>query len=163
MTDQSSAPKLLWKYRKWNDHARAMIENEEVKFSRLSDFNDPFEGACLLRFPSDSAELDRYVREVLAQQHPGDSTSMRTMRYGQLRKEIQEIAERSKGSPIQYRVSDQHGVFSAADHCDDVLMWSHYGHHHRGVSIAVLPDRFAPKVFLPIQYVQSIPVIRILI
>ena len=158
MANETTIPKRLWKYRKWNDHARAMIETGEVKFSTFSEINDPFEGTCWVKFSADSTELDRYVREVLAQDHPDDSIPMRTRRYKALHKDFQDKLGEAKGNTLQYKASNRYGLFSVADHCDDILMWSHYGYQHRGVCIAVLPERFAPKVFRQVRYVQKIPI-----
>jgi hypothetical protein len=52
------------------------------------------------------------------------------------------------------------GVFSASEIENDLLMWSHYADHHKGVCVGVRPSVIARR-FLRVDYVEHVPVMDV--
>jgi len=154
-----NAPDVLWKYRDWGDFARRMIVDGEIHFSTLEQLNDPFEFRWQDQYPATHQELDRFVRAVLQKKFPLDSVQQRRIRYAQALSEVRQLAANGRGrSPTVTRLF--HGVFSVSEINDDVLMWSHYANHHRGICVGVRP-KVINKLFLPVGYVDDVPVLNV--
>lgn len=52
-------PKVLFKYRDWeNEHHRDIVQKNELYFSSMSQFNDPYEGKIPYRYNSEELTPD---------------------------------------------------------------------------------------------------------
>lgn len=153
--ESKGVPERLWKYRKWNQHARDMIVHGEIYFSNIEQLNDPFEFRWTDVYPQDPFELDQYVKNILAKRFPYDTVEQRRRRYPTLLRQAKELARQGGGRfPTSARI--YLGVFSVAAINDDILMWSHYADFHMGVCIGIRP-RLIGKRFCPVEYVDHVP------
>ncbi len=103
---------LLYKYRKVDENTLSIFINDEVYFSSVESFNDPFDGQLnlfdgLKAFVENSKELE-----------PPDDYS-----------EIKQICDDANKDLANT------GVFSLSSTNNQVVMWSHYSDHHKGICI----------------------------
>jgi hypothetical protein len=139
-------PKILYKYRSWQDNEKYTPENEKFQKRILTDkeiflanagmFNDPFDLAIPKRYDK-LTESDKVglLYSFLKQEKPSKSDN----------EVFQIIAEKiTKGyfnDPAYWNkpnedsltdIKERHGVFPTAKCNDNLLMWSHYADFHRG-------------------------------
>ena len=138
-------PEILYKYRSLDPSSRQYtlraISHQEVWFSSLSQFNDPFEARVLVSMDGD----DGAWRREFGYPRPS-SDKCRTM-----------IPELDQGVRDD---AEQIGMFCLATKPDDILLWSHYADSHRGLCIGF---RIAGDSILldaqPVEYSSDYPVI----
>jgi len=109
----------LYKYKSIdiNGHSIDMIKNGNLWFSNLGDLNDPFEG--------DYAINDDNIVQISKSNKfskNGYDLMGRANRYVDIDREI---------------FRRQFYILSLSEKCDDILMWSHYADHHRGIVIKI--------------------------
>ncbi len=103
---------LLYKYRKVDEHTLSIFINDEVYFSSVESFNDPFDGQLNL-FDG----LKAFVENSEELKFPDDDSRIKTI-CDDANKELADT-----------------GVFSVSSTKCQILMWSHYADHHKGICI----------------------------
>ena len=103
---------LLYKYRKVDENTLSIFINDEVHFSSVESFNDPFDGQLnlfdgLRAFLENSEELEL----------PDDYSKT---------KKICDDANKELANT---------GMFSLSTINNQIIMWSHYSDHHKGICI----------------------------
>jgi len=129
-------PRFLYKYQSLRtksnrEHTLRIITHNEIYFAKRKEFNDPFD--CNFHISCD-VDFNTY-KTRLRQLNPNMSKEEIDR---QTRKEIQtkiiKRRERKVNSDIR-RITDKVGIFSMSAKRDDILMWSHYADHHKGICI----------------------------
>jgi hypothetical protein len=159
MTDDPPPPERLWKYRPWNGHAMRMIVEGEVYFTPDQQLNDPFEFQWFDRFPTSAAEIDDYAQRFCVQHCPDDFGEQLNANYMAVKAWIESVGESRLPDFAITATKFSHGVLCLSETNRDILMWSHYADSHRGVCIAVRPDRLEYGRLLPVDYCEKIPII----
>ena len=156
-------PERLWKYRAWNDdgHARRMIVDGEIYFATVAKLNDPFEFRWREKLPDTPAEIDLYCRDLCAVAHPNDTPAQRRIHFKRLKRELTGAAAIAKGRAMPTVARIDHGVFSASEVYDDLLMWSHYADNHKGICVGIRTDRIVGKRFKRVEYADVVPVLDV--
>lgn len=121
----------LYKYRAWDDYARAILERREFWASCPDQLNDPFE--CKVRF-DDHISRDDFRGKIY--------------RIDQFHAEYAQ------------RVS-KIGVISFSARWNSVVMWSHYADQHRGVCIEVDVPTAGSVLCRPVRYERERPRINL--
>ncbi len=103
---------ILYKYRKVDENTLSIFINDEVYFSSVESFNDPFDGQLnlfdgLRAFVENSEELE-----------PPDDYSKTKKICDDANKELANT-----------------GMFSLSTINNQIIMWSHYSDHHKGICI----------------------------
>ena len=147
MVKQSSPPKRLYKYRKFNTSTLRLLSQAEVYYADPEVFNDPLDCRPVIRIDTDVPALEKvcYRMLVLAQGKEKAVAAMSNHRYmsteyGDFRKDeraaycyTQDLRQEIKG--LLYEEMRRSGVLSLAARWDCPLMWSHYADEHRGLCI----------------------------
>ena len=160
MSTQVKPPERLWKYREWDDHAIDMVVHGEIHFSTVQQLNDPFEFRWHDKFPTDDAEIDRFVRDLCSKTYGAfEPIEHRKVHYRSL---LADVTSRAKmgGGVFPTSTDIVLGVFSASEINNDLLMWSHYADHHKGVCIGVRPDVIG-RLFVRVNYAEHVPVMDV--
>lgn len=161
MADERQTPERLWKYRAWDErgHARNMIVHGEIFFAPREALNDPFEYRYHDKFPDDQSEFPALAKALLEGRFPHFTRKRRRAMAPVLVEEMKRYAANGESAPTTAEVDL--GLFSASEVSENLLMWSHYADHHRGICIGLDPRRTGQK-FLSVDYMDSVPVNNIL-
>jgi hypothetical protein len=159
MSDEPTKPERLWKYRKWDEYARRMVVDGEVHYTRLEKLNDPFDASWCMRLPKDEAELDEFARALCAMTFPDDLPDERLFHFTNMKQSVRALVNEYGGNIIPSFVEFKHGLLclSAIEH--DILMWSHYADHHRGVCIGIRTECLTRKRILKVRYEDQVPLL----
>jgi hypothetical protein len=125
--------------------ALATVKDRLLKVTRLSEFNDPFEGIFSMPETISAAQSLQYVRAAkkdpfsafspqLAVTKCSDSEMTRGIkqRYSEIRKEYLKAWNRDRDN---YFLAASFSDTSKMDPKEDILMWSHYANSHRGLRL----------------------------
>ena len=129
-------PSHLYKYRSLRtkadkEHTLRIITHNEIYFAKPKEFNDPFD--CNFHISCDT-DFNTY-KARLRQLNPDMSEKeidRRTQK--ELQPEIIRKRERKVNNAIR-RINENLGIFSMSAKRDNLLMWSHYSDHHKGICI----------------------------
>lgn len=154
-------PEKLFKYRAINEHTARILTHRELYFAPPQQFNDPFESRFVLSFEGTPEQRIRKFIRALARQHPNWSQA-------EVQKQADHLSRRWTPGPvnaeaISKKFRTDHGVLSLSAVRDDILMWSHYGDHHRGICLEFKVDRedvFLGARVLHVDYSDDYPVLR---
>lgn len=137
-----SIPDRLYKYRDWsNPNHRKIITEQEIYFSRPSEFNDPFDGNIPIRWDLMTYEdcFNKNLEIMNIVHHDKDQTA--------LREYVQKITDEkklwhpdilSKERDSQLKKWDTiMGLFSLTENRSNILMWSHYSNSHTGFVVGM--------------------------
>jgi hypothetical protein len=136
-----------------------MIVNGEVHYTRLEDLNDPFDLNWCERLPVEEEERDRFARELCAKTFPYDTPAQRRYHFANMMNQIRELTTGARAGVIRSVTKIKYGVLCLSAINDDVLMWSHYADHHKGVCVGIRSDRLTNKRILHVRYSDDVPVI----
>jgi hypothetical protein len=141
----SRIPEILYKYRDWtNINHRKLISNQEIYFSRPSEFNDPFDGNIPIRWDLMSYEecLNKNL-EIINILHK-DKDQRLVREYAKKvtdEKTLWHPDKLAKERPEQLMKWDSIiGLFSLSSVFDNILMWSHYSYNHTGFVVGLSTD-----------------------
>jgi hypothetical protein len=120
---------LMYKYRPDNENTLRILRNQEMYFSFVEDFNDPFD--CRVTLDCKGTEED-WIRlsESLPIPIPQNIKTV-TIKY------LRSI----NFDPVKIRtLYKQHNFRTIVVYClsevhNNILMWSHYSNHHRGLCL----------------------------
>ncbi|WP_157797123.1 DUF2971 domain-containing protein [Clostridium sp. CT7] len=115
-------PNKLYKYQPVNNYTLANLKNNQIWFSNVDDFNDPFE----LRFNIDK----RSGNDIL-----NDSLKRHGITAPELSKEKSDNIEKAAEKTVEEFANNfkkYNGVSCFSELYDNILMWSHYADKHSG-------------------------------
>lgn len=161
MQNDPQIPDRLWKYRKWDSdgHTRRMITDGELFYAKTEQLNDPLEISWYIRLPIDEGELDLFSRELCAMTFPHDTPQERAAHFGTMKQSIRDLRLEHGGTIIPAFVGFQFGLLCMTKINNDVLMWSHYADHHRGVCVGIRTECLAGKRILKVSYSDDVPLL----
>ena len=138
MSSESYSNKL-YKYRVWeNAYHKRLLTHNEIYFSSIVSFNDPFEGIIPIRYDLLSEE------DILK-----ISTRLTKRKYPWIKhKKAKNLAKRKMlksprywenygemtGVQYNYRI-ENFGIFSLTEDPHNIVMWSHYADSHKGICV----------------------------
>jgi len=135
-------PKVLFKYRDWeNEHHRDIVQKNELYFSSMSQFNDPYEGKIPYRYNSEELTPDKIFTKMfsMAKNEYPDWSEAKLIDYVyeyQRRNLLFDDAHLQQ--VYQQTVKDierVYGIFALTTEENNFLMWSHYSNSHKGFCI----------------------------
>lgn len=162
MTEQ--VPPLLYKYCRCNRYNEDIILGGEFYLSRPSTFNDPFDCRALVRLEGTDEELRVFLRDCVLPHTdlPAEEVEPRLDElFASGRADRYRSAECAAQMTEKFR--EHMEVLCLSQVRDDIVMWSHYADHHRGVCFGFSTGhsdllQAAEKV----QYSKSFPVLNAL-
>lgn len=119
--------KRLYKYRPDNDHTLDILRNNELYFSFVEEFNDPFDCRVNFLLPRNKIEWEDHVKK----HNIPDALARQAI------KALEQINFDSEKIIKLYEKTN----FKTITLCclseveDNILMWSHYSNSHRGICI----------------------------
>ena len=133
-------PQFLYKYRNWDDeYHKRLITHNEIFFSSIKYFNDPFDSTVTARF--DMGTEEQYFASalrIIEREYPSLTPKK------QKRKAYQKFNEKKFKYPenIEWQkknmrqvIEERFGVFSLTESEDNIVMWSHYADSHKGFCV----------------------------
>jgi len=166
---RSIKPKLsrfIFKYKELDpsnetsvDRIRDVLVKSRLWLSSPTDFNDPFDTSAKLIAISTAGERRKRFNEILKIQ--GVKYKDREKKIRQLMKNPVDEWERQLRS-IYHKNIGNLGVVSFAGDPRNILMWSHYAQHHKGICIQfeVARDFLTLSNALTVKYSKEYPVIN---
>jgi len=145
-----------------------MVENQEVWFSTMSKFNDPFEGIYdIVDDISQEAIISLAIKSLSEEGYSWSGISNYVARnimkddFGGLPIK-EEVTAKIKASVQQMIESTKNsGILSLAEDPKNILMWSHYASEHKGVCVEldrnIDEDLGDEKKCRPVKYSKEYP------
>lgn len=127
LEDDDDKIQRLYKYRPDNVHTLDILRNNELYFSFVEEFNDPFDCRVNIVFP-----INKEQWEANAKEHHIEETVAR-----KAIKALEEINFDTEKIMQQYEKSNFRTItlYCLSEIRDNILMWSHYANSHRGICI----------------------------
>ncbi|WP_400260891.1 DUF2971 domain-containing protein [Sphingobacterium sp. SG20118] len=137
---------ILYKYRDFTKESKSrtleILNDQELYFSSINSFNDPFDGKVHLRFDGKlneikAAQIRTQYTMKLRKENKFEGAKMEDIKLlvdGKFTDEY--INNQKERNNIASRIQSMHnkkGVLSLSSKCDNILMWSHYTYNHSGV------------------------------
>lgn len=124
--------RFLYKYRPGNDeYLKDIIINNRLWLSSPSNFNDPFDACINYNFSGTSQQKLEAIKRILK--------SSTTLSYKKRKSEALRLLTSVNWNERFQESYDSNirnlGVCSFSETPRNILMWSHYADHHRGVCI----------------------------
>lgn len=137
--DEVKLPETLYKYRDWTlKFHRETLTKQVAYFSSPANFNDPFDCKIPIRYDVEpEKQLEEIYYRALKAAHPDASDE--EIR-GFAKKRVQEgpvNPNTFKKNDKEYfdKLNQRMGVFSLAEHNNEILMWGHYANSHKGFCV----------------------------
>lgn len=165
MKPSDGLPSVLYKYRNWGSlYNQRLITEQEIYFSSASEFNDPFDARFPIRYDLvGDSDLKNMIRRSYKQGFPCAGANL-------VEAEVQKAFDNLR-NPIyledfcerKYQANSKViGVFSMAERCDNILMWSHYANYHKGFVVGFDTNTLFDSVsstILKVTYQEEYPII----
>jgi hypothetical protein len=148
MEASENYPKVVYKYRNWNDkyHQDLLYENH-LYLSSPKDFNDPFD--C--RIPVCFDLLDTQEKLMEYAKKKVDQQAKRLIKMGRdLNQELKIVLNKlsdlkklqEEHSQLLFESQEKHfGILSLSKRWDSILMWSHYANNHTGFCVGFWEEK----------------------
>ncbi len=135
-------PKVLYKYRDWNNlyHKKILTENQ-IFFSSRIGFNDPFDASIPFRYDEKEMTPDNIFKKLYetGKEFMPDLSDEELIQkcYEQQNSGIFEKGTYWKNQYDNFveKVNNTFGILSLTTKNSNLLMWSHYANSHRGFCI----------------------------
>lgn len=142
MSSLSSIPKILYKYRNWNDenHRRILTDNE-LFLSSADLFNDPFDSSLPFQFDKKELTEENILRKLIELERKNNPKFDYQKCLGIAKEKIlqndftSDEYWKNKNEEFQKRSTDRYGICCFSSKNDDLLMWSHYADSHKGLCV----------------------------
>lgn len=148
-------PTYLYKYINWeNEFHRNILCKNEIFFSSITKFNDPFDSSVPLRYDLGTDEqIFNLFCEAIQRDNPGiqkKSVEYRAHNHMQSMKRNQ-----SFDNIISFRelIKSMYGIFCTSQIFDSILMWSHYSNSHKGLCLRINCEKF--KSFIETECIND--------
>lgn len=158
----------LYKYLRYEDGAKAILDNGTMKFSQYDEFNDPFD--CKVSYDiEDSINYAKTRRDLLkaAGDKLGLSPAERISKKSVLLKNIENSI---LNGDFHHSLLEKVGICCFSITPDNILMWSHYANNHTGIVLEFdtfqdtsteLDDVESLFIGYPVKYEREMPRISV--
>ncbi len=156
---------LLYKYfplRKGNKddlyHIMGVLEDNSLYFSRLSDFNDPFDCYPIYQAPDEDF---LFWKQRISEKYTKGELEIIENNWNRNIGPKELIEQMRKKVP--QHISDELGICCFSAKSDNLLMWAHYASYHTGVCFEFqgAHSRSFFREALPVDYKPARPVVNI--
>lgn len=138
------SPTYFYKYKSIDeanlDYSRPIFTHNELYFSTVNKFNDPFD--CRYRYELNGSEADlvEYYDRVQREHHPSRNEQERRLETARWLKEIKTPGYEEHFQQDLREKAIKWGIYCLSAVPDDILMWAHYADKHRGFCLEFLND-----------------------
>lgn len=133
-------PRYLYKFITWDKlyHRKIVLDNE-IYFSSVRNFNDPFDSTVPFRYEIGSDEqVLKYYCELFRHDNPHltEEDIIKMAKNELMNNDIRDEERIPYNINVQRDfIANNFGVFSVSKIFDSILMWSHYANHHKGLCV----------------------------
>ena len=135
---------MIYKYRKLekSENTINLIKVGELYFSSPDELNDPFDSRISYDFFNLSEFEIKIHLTTLFQRliSMGKDPKLTRVYFDQIlsnRGELQDLNDNSNFAVTNLKI----GIFSSSKEWDNLLMWSHYGDHHKGIVVGLNEEK----------------------
>ncbi len=160
-------PDVLYKYRDWDDaYHKRLLENRELYFSSIDQFNDPFDGTIPYRYnPEQLTEENIFLKyyEMTKREYPDwkdDKIHSHCFHYQQMGHFHDEKYLEDFEADTLKQINRDFGIVCLCKERDNFLLWSHYSNSHKGFCIGFdkkLLFEDTKAGFAHLQYEEDLP------
>ncbi len=153
---EGNFPRMLYKYRSFDQHTKAIFSDCKLWFGSFESFNDPFDCQIHDSGQYTSAEIAAYLKRQRINDIDATSIILRNAVRPEI---IEEAIKLSKETNFKKK-----GLCCLSKCRDDILMWSHYCASHTGfvIGLDVLKNPGFFDFPIPITYSENYPAFRFL-
>jgi hypothetical protein len=152
-------PSRLYKYEPFSPQALENLKNQVIYFGSPLQFNDPYDCALTpsIKEPTD-AEVEKIRAHYLSNEAMDDQRrrSFKTMSTPGLRVMLLGIGQTVLEDAIK-EFTSRRGVSCFGESPENLLMWSHYGSHHRGFCLEFRADLEPFGKIRQVKYSDQMP------
>ncbi|OGX27410.1 MAG: hypothetical protein A2787_00970 [Omnitrophica WOR_2 bacterium RIFCSPHIGHO2_01_FULL_48_9] len=110
---------------------KTVLEESKLHFSRLKDFNDPFD--CFPIYITPDKDLPSWIKRLRREgRYPAKEIDEAERSWRKKDEKCSKIRE-SFGDGVQKNINEEIGICCFSKKPDDLLMWAHYASYHKGV------------------------------
>lgn len=126
--DQGSLPKYLYRYRTINENFMDSLQNDYLWFSKLDDFNDPFDGRLVMPQTYTHVEICDYMEKVgkISRSQASNIVFNAVKNMADFCRFVENVIQAQK---------ERTKICCFSPINDNILMWSHYSDSHKGVCL----------------------------
>lgn len=135
-------PEYFYKYLPFDAGTQSAINDSTIKFAAPGSFNDPFDINIPLLLEGTDEEWRRYLNSLVRENRPNLSPAVRMQ---EVRRMMRSRAFRDLEPRRPTDFFADIGVLCVSASVENILMWSHYADHHKGVCLrwrSITPDHF---------------------
>jgi hypothetical protein len=164
-------PDVLYKYRDWgNDKHKQLLENRELYFSSIDQFNDPFDGTIPYRYnPNELTEENIFLKyyQIIKSEYPDwkdDKIHEHCYSYQQKGHFVDEKYLEDFEEDTLKQINRDYGIVCLCKERDNFLLWSHYSKSHQGFCIGfdkTLLFEDTKAGFAHMQYEEELPTLNL--
>lgn len=152
-------PPRLYKYEPFSTRSLENLKAQSIYFGAPSGFNDPYDCPFL---PNILPPTDEQVEEIKAAylRNPETPPSARIQFETSSIEELRQILLRAGRSALNHSVEEfitKRGVTCFSEHCDDLLMWSHYGGRYQGFCLEFDTSKTPFEKIMKVTYSPNLP------
>ncbi|MBI5915996.1 MAG: DUF2971 domain-containing protein, partial [Bacteroidetes bacterium] len=156
-------PKTIFKYEDYNTYTLQNLKSQIIYFGSPKNFNDPYDCAITagLEMPT-GEELEEIRVYYLAQPNLLVKTKIEFESLPAKELEciiIKAVAEQLKYFKQKFLVEFGASCFSEKN--DNLLMWSHYGGHYKGICCEFYTEHEPFTLLRKVQYNDEMPKIKV--
>jgi hypothetical protein len=139
-------PSTYYKFRPYNSDpaseerswVRDTIFNDRVRFARLSELNDPFEGRPFMipQFDDPTAQAAAVYASVLEDARKeglSGAEAERQARFETTAALSPQVTQTMRQELLRQALNESFWIYSVSATRDPILMWSHYSDGHKGI------------------------------
>ena len=174
--DNGKIPEVLYKYYPSEKSWEYLFNKWTIRFTPLSEFNDPFEGKPTTNLIFDSIDSAMYffrksAPKIAAHKLLCVDDSFMNFLYSIYKyycgiNLIDDGSEKKLREKLFSAATKLNGAFCMTENVDNILMWSHYADSHKGFIIGFYTNevlnvirRKAPYADMPIYYSEDRPIL----
>jgi hypothetical protein len=131
--EPNNYPHYLYKYLSSNmkvDHIRCILIDSDFYLSSCTDFNDPFDTTANVVNKGSLKELRTRFGEIVDRNMPNLKKSIRDSEVSRL---MVRFKNPDNAADVLTKNTQSAGICSLTENSRDILMWSHYANHHKGM------------------------------
>ena len=128
------------------DRSRRIFTDNELYFSKVSAFNDPFDCRFRLALGMSQEEQIAYSKRMIKKHERGLNRQQRNAHARQDVRALSDPAFKAAADKSLREKIDSWGVCCVSEVGDDILMWSHYANAHRGFCLQFSNELSVPDL-----------------
>lgn len=155
-------PKTLYKYRPCDKFNADIILCNQLRFTRPSSFNDPFDCKFQIVFEGSDSELKSFLMEGIVTNNPEwDKDHVESYAIEILQLNIIENVKKDFSEKYVINELERMDILCLSQKKDDILMWSHYAKQHTGICLGFDSNKWPMLKFAkPVNYISEYPVVN---